>query len=87
MNRKILGIFLLDVGLGYPYTFRYAYVVELADTQDLWGYAGIGRQGGFRHRCPSDIRVQIPLSPPAIIFNCNAHFFCQVGNSAYGITP
>lgn len=35
MHRKILGVFLRDVGLGYPYTFKYAYVVELADTQDL----------------------------------------------------
>ena len=35
MSRKILGVFLRDVGLGYPYTFKYAYVAELADALDL----------------------------------------------------
>lgn len=28
MSRKILGVFLLDVGLGYPCTFKYSYIVQ-----------------------------------------------------------
>ena len=45
MSRKILGVFLLDVGLGYPCTFKYAYVVELADTQDL-GSCSVKKSAG-----------------------------------------
>lgn len=31
MSRKILGIFLFDVGLGYPYTFKYSHIVQLVE--------------------------------------------------------